>query len=117
MIPNTAEMFREGKAELLKLFGNKYLVYNAQGVLLTQTFRGLISIRNYKDFQRRLLSTLDDVSYIQDGFLVAHHKEPENKMRVWGKDNHYVQDQLVSTTIYLTNSDDPVQRISMSVLP
>ena len=31
MIANTAEMFREGKAELLKLFGNKYLVYNAQG--------------------------------------------------------------------------------------
>ena len=115
MIPNTAEIFREGKTELIKYFGNQYVVYNAQGQLLPQTFRGLISIRNYKEFQRRLLSTLDDVSYLQDGFFIAHNKEPQNKMKVWGVDNHYVQDQLVSTTIYLTNAEDPVQRISRSV--
>lgn len=115
MIPNTAQMFREGKAELLKLYGNKYLVYDNQGILLPETFSALITIRNYKDFQRRLLRTMDDVTCIREGFFVAHHLEPNNKMKVWGKENHYVQDQLVDTIIYLTNDFDPIHMMALRV--
>jgi len=115
MIPNTAQMFREGKAELLKLYGNRYLVYDSRGILLPQSFDALITIRNYKDFQRRLLRTMDDVSYIREGFFVAHNLEPSNKMKVWGLENHYVQNQLVDTIIYLTNDFDPVHMMAMSL--
>ena len=115
MIPNTAEMFREGKSELLKLYGNKYLVFDTRGILLPQTFKALITVRNYKEFQRRILTTMDDVSYIREGFYVAHNLEPQNKMKIWGKENHYVQDQLVDTTIYLTNDFDPIHIMAMSL--
>ena len=64
-----------------------------------------------KDFQRRLLSTLDDVTFIQNDFLIAKVQEPENKMKVFGKENNYVQDVLIGTTIYLSSLDDPVQQI------
>ena len=59
---------------------------------------------------------MDDVSYIREGFFVAHHLEPTNKMKVWGKENHYVQDQLVDTIIYLTNDFDPVHMMALSAL-
>ena len=115
MVPNTAQMFREGKAELLKLYGNRYLVFDSRGILLPQFFDALITIRNYKDFQRRLLRTMDDVSYIREGFFVAHNLEPSNKMKVWGLENHYVQNQLVDTIIYLTSDFDPVHIMAMSL--
>jgi len=115
MIPNTAQMFREGKTELLKLYGNKYIVYDNRGILLPETFSALITIKNYRDFQRRFLSTMDDVGYVREGYFVAHHLEPANKMKVWGKENHYVQDQLVDTTIYLTNDFDPIHIMALSL--
>ena len=72
MIPNTAQMFREGKAELLKLYGNRYVVFDARGIMLPQSFKGLMTTRNYKEFQRKFITTLDDVTFIRDGFYIAH---------------------------------------------
>ena len=111
MTPNTAQMFREGKAELHKLLGNHYIIYNSEHILLPNTIVGLLSVKYYKDFQRRLLSTLDDVTFIQNDFLIAKAQEPENKMKVFGKENNYAQDVLIGTTIYLSSLDDPVQQI------
>jgi hypothetical protein len=108
MIPNTAQLFREGKTELLKLFGNRYLVFDTHKIQLPDTFVGLMTTRNYKDFQRKLITTMDDVSYIREGYYVAHNKEPETKMKSFGTENHYVQDELVDTTIYLTSEFDPI---------
>ena len=101
-------MFREGKAELLKLYGNRYLVFDSAGTLQPLSFVGLMTTRNYKEFQRKLISTMDDVSSLREGYLVAHHLEPETKMKVWGTENHYVQDQLVSTIVYLSSDFDPI---------
>jgi hypothetical protein len=36
-------------------------------------------------------------------------------MKVWGLENHYVQNQLVDTIIYLTNDFDPVHMMAMSL--
>lgn len=108
MTPNTAQLFREGKTELLKLFGNRYLVFDIHKVQLPNTFVGLMTTRNYKEFQRKLITTMDDVSYIQEGYYIAHNKEPANKMKSFGTENHYVQDELVDTTIYLTRELDPL---------
>ena len=108
MIPNTAQMFREGKAELLKLYGNRYVVFDARGIMLPQSFVGLMTTRNYKEFQRKFITTLDDVTFIRDGYYIAHHKEPNTRMKTWGTENHYVQDELVHTTIYLTSDFDPI---------
>ena len=108
MIPNTAQIFREGKSELLKLYGNRYLVFDSRGILLPQTFVGLMTTRNYKEFQRKYITTLDDVSYIREGYYIAHNKEPNTRMKSFGTENHYVQDELVDTTIYLTSEFDPI---------
>jgi hypothetical protein len=40
--------------------------------------------------------------------LVAHHLEPQTKMTVLGTENHYVQDQLVDTIVYLSSDYDPL---------
>jgi len=108
VIPNTAQIFRGGKAELLKLYGNRYLVFDSAGTLLSLSFVGLMTTRNYKEFQRKLITTLDDVSSLREGYLVAHHLEPQTKMTVLGTENHYVQDQLVDTIVYLSSDYDPL---------
>ena len=91
--------------------GNHYIIYNSEHILLPNTIIGLLSVKYYKDFQRRLLSTLDDVTFIQNDFLIAKVQEPENKMKVFGKENNYVQDILIGTTIYLSSLDDPITQI------
>jgi len=108
MTINTAQIFREGKAELLKLYGNRYLVFDSTVKLLPLTFVGLMTTRNYKEFQRKIITTLDDVSSLREGYLVAHHLEPQTKMKVFGTENHYVQDQLVDTIVYLSSDYDPL---------
>ena len=90
------------------LFSSGNSIFNSRdtdiGEINGETVKG-------EEFQRRLLSTLDDVTFIQNGFLIAKVQEPENKMKVFGKENNYVQDILIGTTIYLSSLDDPVQQI------
>lgn len=114
--PSNAELFRKGKAELLRQFGNKYIVFDNRGILLPNTFDALMSTRNYKEFQRKQLRTLDDVSFLRDGFFVAHHLEPETKFKVWGKENHYVQNELVDTIVYLSSDYDAVHMMQLSMV-
>ena len=114
VIPDTAKLFREGKSELHRLLGSQYLVYNPQKDLLPDIINGLITTQTYKTFQRKHLSTIDDVSFLSAGYFIAHIKEPDNRMEVYGKDNHYIQDQLISSVIYLSISDDPINRLALS---
>ena len=67
-----------------------------------------MTTRNYKEFQRKIITTLDDVSSLREEYLVAHHLEPQTKMKVFGTENHYVQDQLVDTIVYLSSDYDPL---------
>jgi len=116
MSENNAELFRKGKAELLRQFGNKYIVFDNRGIQLPQTFTALMSTRNYKEFQRKQLRTLDDVTYLRDGFFVAHYLEPETKFKVWGKENHYVQNELVDTIVYLSSDYDAVHLMQLAMV-
>jgi hypothetical protein len=114
-IYETAPIFRQALAELIRAYGNTYLVFDKDKNPLPHQFRGLIENTVFKDFTRRLLKTLDDVSYLQPDFFVANQNTPNKLLRVWDYDFKYIQNKPVHTLIFLTSVDDPIERIVKTI--
>lgn len=112
---DTANIFRNALAELIQAYGNDYLVFDKQKNPLPHMFKGLIESTVFKEFTRRLLKTLDDVSYLEPDFFVANKNTPTKLLRVWDTDFKYIQNQPVYSLIYLTSVDDPIERIVRTV--
>jgi hypothetical protein len=112
---DTAPIFQQALAELITAYGNTYLVFDRDKNPLPQQFMGLIESTVFKDFTRRLLKTLDDVSYLQPDFFVANQNTPNKLLRVWDYDFKYIQNKPVHTLIFLTSVDDPIERIIKTI--
>ena len=112
---NTAEIFRKNLETLIPLYGNTYLVFDRDENLLPYEFEGIIETRLYKDYSRRLLKTLADVSYLQPNYFVANKVKPDLLYRVWDHDFKYIQNKPVYAMIYLTSTNDPIEQIAKKV--
>jgi hypothetical protein len=110
-----APVFREALAELIKAYGNTYIVFDKDKNPLPYQFTGLIESTVFKEFTRRLIKTLDDVSYLQPDFFVANQNTPNKLLRVWDYDFKYIQNNPVHTLIFLTSVDDPIERIVKTI--
>jgi hypothetical protein len=112
---NTAEIFRKNLETLMPIYGNTYSVFDRDKNLLPYEFEGIIETRLYKDYSRRLLKTLADVSYLQPNYFLAIKTQPDLLLRIWDYDFKYIQNKPVYTMIYLTSISDPIERIAKKV--
>jgi len=112
---DTAGIFRKNLETLMPLYGNTYLVFDRDKNLLPYEFEGLIETRLYKDYSRRLVKTLADVSYLQPNYFLANKAKPDLLLRVWGHDFKYIQNKPVYAMIYLTSTNDPIEQIAQKV--
>jgi hypothetical protein len=112
---DTANIFRQAKAEVIETFGNTFIVYDKNENLLPHEFTGLIETKFYKEYIRRLAKTQADVWYLQPDYFIANKQTPSKKMRVWDFEDQFIQNQKVCTLIYLTSVNDPVTRIIRSL--
>jgi len=107
-----ANIFKQAKAEVIGTFGNTFIVYDKNGNLLPHEFTALLETKFYKEYVRRLAKTQADVSYLQRDYYVANKQTPSQKMLVWGWEDQFIQNQRISTIIYLTSVADPIERIA-----
>ncbi len=110
-----AGTFKQAKAEVIKTFGNTFVVYDKNENLLPHELTGLLETKFYKEYTRRILKTQDDVSYLQKDYYIANKQNPSQKMLVWGWEDQFIQNQRICTIIYLTNAADPIERIVQHV--
>lgn len=108
---DTANIFKMVKAEAIAAYGNTFIVYDKNGNLLPHEFTALLETKFYKEYVRRLAKTQADVSYLQKDYYVANKQTPLQKMLVWGWEEQFIQNQRISTIIYLTSVADPIERM------
>lgn len=112
---NTAEIFKQAKAEVIATFGNTFIVYDKNENPLPHEFTGLIETKFYKEYVRRLLKTQADVSYLQPDYFIANKQTPTKLMRVWDYEDQLIRNERVCTMIYLTSVDDAIEQIVRKV--
>lgn len=111
MAYDIAGIFKQAKAEVIGTFGNTFIVYDHNENLLPHEFTGLIETKFYKEYTRRLLKTQANVSYLQPDYFIANKQTPSKLMRVWDWEDQFIQNQRISTVIYLTSVDDAIEEI------
>ena len=106
---DSAGEFRNAKNILLQHFGNVYQVYDQTNQLTSYSFSGLLSQRVYKEYIRRVITTTDDVSYLQSGYAVQISGYPMLKQEVIEAEPHVLQNNVAYWTIYTKRDTDPIQ--------
>jgi hypothetical protein len=112
---DSAGEFRNAKNILLETFGNVYQVFDQSNHLTQYTFSGLLSQRVYKEYIRRVITTTDDVSYLESGFAVQISGYPMLKQEVIEAEPHVLQNNIAYWTIYTKRDTDPIQRVIQSL--
>ena len=113
--PSIPLAFTLAKRQLIETLGNTYITFGSNGETLPYEINGLLETRIFKEYTRRLIKTLDDVSYLKPDYFIANKNTPTNLMKVWDLENSYIQNQQVGAVIYLTSVNDPVTRIIRSL--
>ena len=106
MLYPVAEVIREVRSNAINNFGNTYISYDETRTPLDREFQAMIETRTYKEYTRRLLKTMDDVSYLRPNYFVANKQTPDKLMAIWEIDDDFTQNERISTTIFLTNADN-----------
>jgi hypothetical protein len=105
------EIFRSAREELIETLGNEFLTFDKNKNQLPQEIRGLLETRAYKEYLRRILKTTDDISFLEPDFFVANKSTPTVFMKIWDREDQFIQNQRIGAILYLTNVDDPIKRI------
>ena len=105
------EIFRSAREELIETLGNEFLTFDKNKNQLPQEIRGLLETRAYKEYLRRILKTTDDISFLEPDFFVANKSTPTILMKIWDREDQFIQNQRIGAILYLTNVDDPIKRI------
>ena len=105
------EIFRSAREELIETLGNVFLTFDKNKNQLPQEIRGLLETRAYKEYLRRILKTTDDISFLEPDFFVANKSTPTVLMKIWDREDQFIQNQRIGAILYLTNVDDPIKRI------
>ena len=105
------QVFRSAREELIETLGNTFLTFDKNKNRLPQEIRGLLETRAYKEYLRRILKTTDEVTFLEPECFIANKNTPTNLMKVWDLENEFIQDTRIGAIIYLTNIDDPIERI------
>jgi hypothetical protein len=105
------EIFRSAREELIQTLGNEFLTFDKNKNQLPHVIRGLLETRAYKEYLRRILKTADDISFLEPDFFIANKSTPTTFMKIWDREEQFIQNQRVGALIYLTNIDDPIERI------
>jgi hypothetical protein len=106
---DSAGEFRNAKNILLQHFGNVYQVYDQSNHLTSYSFSGLLSQRVYKEYIRRVITTTDDVSYLESGYAVQISGYSMLKQEVIEAEPHVLQNNIAYWTIYTKRDTDPIQ--------
>ena len=113
---NTAKLFREAAQVIQKTFGNKIIVFNKNKVLLPHSFIGTVGRKHFKEFTRVQCKTVDDISFLEVDFYIAQEAHPSSLFKIWSIEPKFYQNELVHTTLMLTNiEEDGAQRIVQSL--
>lgn len=115
MVYETAKIFRKNLETLMPIYGSTYLVFDKDKNPLPYELDGIIETRLYKDYSRRLLKTLADVSFLEPNYFLALKAKPDLFLRIWDYDFKYIQNQPIYSMIYLTSVSDPIERIAQKV--
>ncbi len=106
------EAFREASIQLEKEFANTYCVLDEDGNPTELQFRARLETKPYKDYIRRTLRATADVSYLQEGQTIINVLDAENRMKVEGRERHYIDGCFIYWIIYLSSgTEDPLTRI------
>ena len=111
----TAPEFREAKNILISLYGNTFLTYDKNNNLLPYSFSGLLSQKVYKEYVRRIVTTTEDVSYLQSGYAIQISGYPMLKQEVIEAEPHVLQNEVAYWTIYTKKDTDPIQLVIQSL--
>ena len=109
------QIFKNVREELIETLGNEFLTFDKNKNPLPHVIRGLLETRAYKEYLRRILKTADDISFLEPDFFIANKSTPANFMKIWDREDQFIQNQRVGAIIYLTNIDDPIRRINRSL--
>ena len=112
---DSAGEFRNAKNILLQTFGNTYQVFDRSNQLTSYSFSGLLSQRVYKEYIRRVISTTEDVSYLESGYAVQVSGYPMLRQEVIEAEPHVLQNNIAYWTIYTKRDTDPIQRVIQSL--
>jgi hypothetical protein len=115
MAYEVGHIFRDAREELIETLGNTFLTFDKNKNPLPHVIRGLLETRAYKEYLRRTIKTTDDISFLEPDFFIANKSTPTIFMKVWDREEQFIQNQRVGAIIYLTNVDDPIKRIVRSL--
>ena len=104
-------IFRDARQELIGTLGNTFLTFDKNKQQLPHEIRGLLETRAYKEYLRRILKTTDAINFLEPDFFIANKSTPTNFMKIWDREEQFIQNQRIGAIIYLTNVDDPIKRI------
>ena len=111
----TAQEFRNAKNILISFYGNTFLTYDRNNSLLPYSFSGLYSQKVYKEYIRRIVTTTEDVSYLQSGYAVQISGYPMHRQEVIEAEPHVLQNEIAYWTIYTKKESDPIQMVIQSL--
>jgi hypothetical protein len=106
------EVFRSVSEELQAYFANDYVVVDENGQEISPRFKARLTTTNYKDYIRRILKTTEDASFLEEGQCVINVLDPENRMKIEGKEKKFIGGTFIHWIVYLSSvPEDPLKRI------
>jgi len=105
-------VFREASIQLEKEFANTYCVLDEEGNPTELQFKARLETKPYKDYVRRILKATGEVGFLQAGQTIINVLDPENRMKVEGRERHFIDGSFIYWIIYLSSgTEDPLTRI------
>ena len=109
---NAGAIFREASIQLEEQFANTYCGLDEEGNPTELQFKARLETKPYKDYVRRILKATGEVGFLQAGQTIINVLDPENRMKVEGREKHYINGCFIYWIIYLSSgAEDPLTRI------
>jgi hypothetical protein len=104
-----ADAFRNAHSEIQSRLGNPFVAIDQTGATLPSGFVGLAKEQSFSNYVNRVITTDQDVSYIQENFYVAHSGEETSRLRVWRIAGKYAGGERIGTRVFTTSLEPEAQ--------